>query len=81
MIDKNANINVKSAQNDTPLIIATYYRHLKIVKMLIDHKANLFTKGDQNKNALEWAEYRNWGINNQNIINLLKENMKKNNNN
>ena len=49
--------------------------------MLIDHKANLFTKGDQNKNALEWAEYRNWGINNQNIINLLKENMKKNNNN
>lgn len=70
LISKDANINIRSKENDcTALIYATYRNSLEIVQLLIENKADLNLLSRNNKTALDLAITDN----NQAIIELLSK--------
>ena len=52
----HANIDKENKIGNTPLIIATYHKHVEIVKYLLEQGANINKKGEGEKTALSIAE-------------------------
>jgi hypothetical protein len=50
-----ANVNTENKYGSTPLILATYGRHLDIVEYLIDHGADVNVKNEDGNTPLWWA--------------------------
>jgi ankyrin repeat protein len=53
LIKNNVNINIKNNLGETPLIIACIMNNIKIVKLLIENKANVTILSRNNKNLLQ----------------------------
>lgn len=55
MIKKGADVNAKTKNGDTPLILATREDNLEIVQHLIEADAELFLKNNRGKIAFDYA--------------------------
>lgn len=66
-------LNVQNDNHNTPLIVATYFNHPKVVAFLLDKGADASIKGGGGKTALEWAEKANF----QEVIKTIKEHIEK----
>ena len=43
LLDNGASVNQLNAENETPLLLASYYGHLEIVEELLLRSADMFT--------------------------------------
>ena len=55
LLERGANVNEKDNYNATPLHLASYYRRLEIVRVLLDNGANIDMENDLGKTALQIA--------------------------
>ena len=68
LISKGANVDLSDENGITPLILATQFNNLVMVKKLLNAKANKEIKCKKNKTAFEYAIEFNY----EEIINFLK---------
>lgn len=69
LIEKNANLDLKSKTGVTALMLAIQFKNIEIIKILLHNKANLFLKDNEGKTAFEYAV----NTNDEKIIQLLKK--------
>jgi ankyrin repeat protein len=47
LLERGANVNEKDKYDATPLHLASYYKRLEIIRVLLDHGANTDMENDQ----------------------------------
>ena len=55
LLKKGANINAADSQGWTPLMLAVYFDHIEIIKLLISHGADTGLKNIDGKTATTFA--------------------------
>ena len=69
LIKREANVNDKDTEGNTPLIMAAYNGHSEVVDMLIKRGANVNDKDNEDKTALMWAAYNG----HSEVVDILSE--------
>ena len=69
LIDSRATIDQPMLDGSTPLMIACYFRHVRVVELLLRAGASLTAKDNRGRTALEWAKKRNDAL----VVALVQE--------
>lgn len=73
LVSKEADVDIESPNQTTPLMMASRFGHIKVVKFLLDHDADLAKQNQQQMTAIDFA-----ALNNQReIVDGLKSRWKK----
>lgn len=63
LLERGADLNARSTNGSTPLMMAVYEGHEQVVRDLVAHGADRTLKNDRGDGALEWAfKFRRLGI-------------------
>jgi ankyrin repeat protein len=80
LLNSGANVNLPGGRGDTPLIMAAGYGHTDLVRILLDHGANVHATLPNGENALDRAisgvadiDHFTWGTCQSDTVRLLRQ--------